>query len=132
MLEFKYFPDFAKEAVFDPRGCAFCGRVPALAGAWLDFDEYYDDPPAACIDDLIADKARVDIPRRLQERLAQAVHASHPDWDGEQVAAYVASRTDELAHTPPVPWVQENEWPIWVDDYAVYVGQLIRDKLVER
>ncbi len=129
---FKYFPDFAKEAAFDAKGCAFCSRVPALDGAWLQFDDDYDDPPPVCIDDLLADKARVDIPRRLQQRLALAVHARHADWEEQRVATYVATHTAELAHTPPVPWIQENEWPICAEDYAIYVGQLTRNKLTER
>jgi hypothetical protein len=129
---FKYFPDFATEVTFDTRGCAFCGRVPALDGVWLDFGDYYDDPPPVCIDDLLADKAHVDIPRRLQQQLALAVRTRHTDWDEERVAAYVATRTAELAHTPPVPWIQENEWPICAEDYATYVGQLTRNTLIER
>src|SRR5258708_18957204 len=129
---FKYFPDFAKEAAFDAKGCAFCSRVPALDGAWFQFDDDYDDPPPVCIDDLLADKARVDIPRRLQQRLARAVHARHADWEEQRVAAYVATHTAALAHTPPVPWIQENEWPICAEDYAIYVGQLTRNKLTER
>ena len=39
-------------------------------------------------------------------------------------------RVDKLAHTPPVPWLQNNEWPVCNDDFAVYNGELTRDQLL--
>jgi hypothetical protein len=39
---------------------------------------------------------------------------------------------EALAHTPPVPWLQNNEWPICSDDFAVYLGELTREGLGQR
>ena len=130
MSTFRYFPGFPEGAVFDTRPCHFCGTVPALDGAWLDFEEDYDDPPPVCIEDLLADKARVARPNWVSHELANRVAARHSDWSAEQQERYVAERTSELAHTPPVPWLQENEWPVCSDDYAKYAGEITRDTLL--
>lgn len=132
MNAFRYFPGFPQGAAFDAKACHFCGKHPALDGAWLDFDEDYDDPPPVCTEDLIADKARVAIPRWITLELTNRVAAHHSNWNAEHVARYVAERTHELAHTPPIPWLQENEWPLCSDDFATYSGQLTREVLTTR
>ena len=132
MTRFRYFPTFPEGACFDARPCAFCGATPALDGAWLDVDEDYDDPPPVCIEDLLRDRARVAIPAWMQQDLADHVATAHPAWAEQRKAAYVAARTAALAHTPPVPWLQENEWPVCADDYACFDGELTRERLEQR
>lgn len=123
------FPDGAS---FDARPCAFCGGTPALDGVWLDFDEDYDDPPPVCVEDFLRGRARAAIPAWIQRELADHVTIAHPEWDDQRKAAYVATHTDELSHTPPVPWLQENEWPVCADDYAQFDGELTRERLQKR
>jgi uncharacterized protein UPF0167 len=132
MTTFRYFPTFPEGARFDARPCAFCGATPALDDVWLDVDEDYDDPPPVCVADLLRDRARVAIPAWIEQDLADQVATAHPEWDDQRKAAYVAARTAELAHTPPVPWVQENEWPVCADDYAGFDGELTRERLEHR
>lgn len=132
MSRFRYFPSFPDGACLAAGSCYFCGRTPALDGVWLDFDEDFDDPPPVCVEDLVADRARVAVPAWVQEALARGVRERHPEWDAERRSRYTAERTDELAHTPPVPWIQENEWPVCADDYATYLGQLTREGLEQR
>lgn len=132
MSEFRYFPNFPEEARFSMEPCYFCGQVPALDGIWLEFAEDFDDPPSVCVSDLMVGKAQVAVPGWASAALAHAVSVQHSDWSPEQQDAYIQARTDELAHTPPVPWIQENEWPICRDDYSVYIGQLTQEKLVQR
>jgi hypothetical protein len=132
MVAFRYFPTFPIGARFVSEPCYFCRRTPALDGVWLDFDGDFDGPPPVCVDDLVADRARVLIPDWAREALGRAMVERHPDWDAERRSAYVADRTWELAHTPPVPWIQDNEWPIYEDDYAAFLGQLRREDLGRR
>jgi hypothetical protein len=132
MAEFRYFPSFPRGARFTTEPCYFCGRTPTLDGVWLDFDDDFDDPPPVCVDDLVAGRVRVAIPQWVRDALACAVHESHPEWDATRQSNYVTERTEELAHTPPVPWIQENEWPVCADDYAVFLRQLTREDLERR
>lgn len=129
MPRFRYCPGYPDGARLAEEACSFCGARPALDGAWLDFDEDYDEPPPVCADCLLAGKAHVVVPGWVQKALAQSVAAQHLDWNAEARDAYVAERTHELAHTPPVPWIQNNEWPICGDDYAQYAGELTRERL---
>lgn len=129
MPTFRYFPGYPEGAPFAEGPCYFCGSHPAIDGMWLGFDKDFDDPPPVCIQDLIADKARVDIADWIWQLLARNVEIQHPDWTAQTRQAYVEARTYELAHTPPVPWIQNNEWPVCADDYASFTGELTREKL---
>ena len=39
------------------------------------------------------------------------------------VECLAQSKTSELSITPPVAWVQSNEWPVCCDDYMKYIGE---------
>ncbi|MCM1118874.1 MAG: CbrC family protein [bacterium] len=52
-------------------------------------------------------KAEVDVPEYIQNRIMNNRTA----------------KTDELRYTPPVPWVQYNDWPVCCDDFMQYMGE---------
>ncbi|MBF6589715.1 MAG: CbrC family protein [Ktedonobacterales bacterium] len=126
---FRYFPGYPEGAAFAEKPCYFCGACPALDGELLDFDEAFNDPPPVCLPDFLAGKARMDIPSSIQRTLARNVEARHPDWNEQARETYVQERTEELAHTPPVSWIQPNQWPVCGGDYAQFIGELTRARI---
>lgn len=130
MSHFKYFPSFPNGAHLSTEACEHCGRTPAIPAGRLKSALDEEQRRAACADCLQAGKASVDVPSWVERELAQAVDQTHFDWSAEQRAELVASRVTSLAHTPPVPWLQNNEWPVCGDDFAAYVGELTREHLL--
>jgi hypothetical protein len=83
-----------------------------------------------CADCLAQGRGQVNVPDWVKRDLAHAVASVHPAWSLRERESLVAGRLEALAHTPPVPWLQNNEWPVCGDDFAVYKGELTRDKLL--
>ncbi len=131
MSIFEYFPTFPEGAQLRAEACEYCGRTPAIPAVRLKRAPGEENAQAACADCLRAGRASARIPQWVQRELAQAVDVAHPDWSQNQRADLVASRIDKLAHTPPVPWLQNNEWPICGDDFARYIGELTRERLLQ-
>ena len=130
MSQFRYFPTFPEHADLRDRPCVYCGRAPSIPGVRLNSGPESSQP--ACADCLAIGKAAVKIPKWVITDLERAVSTTHPDWSVDRQATYVAERIDELAHTPPIPWLQNNEWPVCGDDFAVYEGELTRENLEQR
>jgi uncharacterized protein CbrC (UPF0167 family) len=74
-------------------------------------------------------KTHADVPSWIARDLLASVEAQHPDWSIEKSSSYVAARIAELSRTPPIAWIQDNEWPVCGDDFAAYVGELTREGL---
>lgn len=130
MGTFEYFPNFPEGAQLRPEACGYCGRSPAIPAERLMFNPGNAGPKVVCADCLQEGKARVRIPQWIERELWQAIGQVHPDWNPTQRAELVAIRLSKLAHTPPIPWLQSNEWPICGDDFARYGGELTREHLL--
>lgn len=130
MTSFDYFPTFPGGAQLREEACSFCARSPAIPAVRLKLQASEEKPKAVCADCLRIGRARTEVPTWVERELTNAVRAAHPEWDSDEVARHVASRVDALSHTPPVPWLQNNEWPACKDDFAVYRGELTRDTLL--
>jgi uncharacterized protein CbrC (UPF0167 family) len=131
MSGFEYFPNFPEGARLGAEACEYCGHSPAIPAVRLNPAPGEDNRKAVCADCLRAGRASAKIPTWVERELAHAVGAAHPAWSGQQRADFVASRVDKLAHTPPVPWLQNNEWPVCNNDFATYIGELTRDQLLQ-
>lgn len=129
MSSFAYFPVFPTGAHLSTESCGYCGKSPAISGTYLRPIGDGSETKAVCGDCLAGGRASVKVPKWVERELAEAVNASRPDWSEERRSVYVAERVAELSHTPPVPWIQNNEWPVCHDDFAQFVGELTREQL---
>lgn len=102
--KYQYFSNVKRNAAFTEKPCQFCGKKEAcLEGVYFGGNS----PEAVCLSCLADKKAEVDVPEYIQNRIMNNRTA----------------KTDELRYTPPVPWVQYNDWPVCCDDYMQYVGE---------
>lgn len=104
MEEYKYHRNFRNNVVFSKEKCQFCGSdIDCLEGI------YFDNPAikSVCTSCLKLKRAEVIIPEYIQNRIKNDS----------------SSKTEELKYTPPVPWIQYNDWPVCCDDYSVFIGE---------
>ena len=40
-------------------------------------------------------------------------------------------KVTELSFCPPVPWIQNNDWPVCCDDYMTYIGEWEREDFIK-
>lgn len=112
MKRYKYFDDVIEHACFTEECCQFCGsHSNCLEGIYFE----QDNVTSVCLDCFETGKATVDIPSYLQKR----VH-----FNKEFVR--------ELASTPPIPWVQFNDWRVCCGDFMIYVGEWSRDDFITK
>jgi uncharacterized protein CbrC (UPF0167 family) len=104
---FKYFDDPLKNAEFiDEEECQSCGASNhCLEGEYFDLDE---EVISVCLDCLQQGIIKVNIPNYIKERVV--------DLGKEEKVA-------ELEKTPPVPWIQYNDWPVCCNDFTKYIGE---------
>lgn len=121
---FLYFPDYEMWARFSEEPCD-CDS-PCLDGAWFDGP---DIPEAVCSQDLISARVRNHIPDYLKDQLAQSVALTHGDWASDQIRQHIEDAVDRLSRTPPVPWIQNNDWPVHHGDFCRYIGEWDQPRL---
>lgn len=119
-IEFKYFPDYMKFARFVEDPCDNCSSNICLNGAYFEDAEV---PDSVCLDLLVSGKYRVYIPDYLKEDLENSVRATYPTWTEEEIRRHIEVIVDELSRTPPVPWIQNNNWPVHHGDFCRYIGE---------
>ncbi len=108
MSNYKYFTNVKDHVAFTNQLCQFCGSDRnCLEGV------YFDNPDikSACLDCLIQKRVRVSIPQYVKQQI------KHNEQE----------KTSILMQTPPVPWVQYNDWPACCDDYMEYLGEWNRE-----
>jgi hypothetical protein len=127
-IEFKYFPEYEKWAVFTNEKCICPDDLPCLEPIHFD-DPDIEDP--VCLDQLVNGQVRVDIPAYLQKRLLDSILKTHPSWSGDQTRNFAAQVVDTLSRTPPIPWIQNNDWPVCCGDFCCYLGEWSQEQLTE-
>lgn len=109
MENYKYFENVKKNGYFTDVPCQFCGsKEYCLDGV---FFEREDDFESICIDCFDKRKINVNILEYIKNRVME---------NREQ-------KVDELQYCPPVPWIQNNDWPVCCDDYMVFIGEWEQD-----
>ena len=124
--EFRYFPNYQEWARFTDKPCASCQGTPCLEGIYFDQSSELE---SVCLDCLTTGQVKVDIPSYIHNQLMESVRRTHSDWTDQQIDMHVAARVSALAMTPPVPWIQNNEWPVCGDDFAYYLGERNQEDL---
>lgn len=104
MKNYKYFENAEKNAYFTEVPCQFCGSDKFCLDAVF-FER--DDIESICLDCFDKKENNVEIPDYIRIKVKK---------DSEH-------KFEMLKFTPPVPWIQINEWPACCDDYLVYIGE---------
>ena len=105
MKEYKYFEDVLKNGYFTETPCQFCGNTQnCLDGAFFDRN---DGVMSICLD--CFDKRKVNV--------------TIPNYIANKVNNNRKQKVNELGFCPPVPWIQNNDWPVCCDDFMVYIGE---------
>jgi uncharacterized protein CbrC (UPF0167 family) len=125
MYNFKYFADYQRWASFTTQPHT-CPNSEALDGVFFDDSNV---PDIVCLADLVAGKTRVYIPEYLIEELKKSIHQTYPNSSDEVIENMVNTKVDELSRTPPVPWIQNNNWPIRNGDFCRYIGEWKQEDL---
>ena len=102
MNNYKYFSDVLKNGYFTETPCQFCGSSEhCLEGSFFDRD---DNLVSICLNCFDKRKVSVDIPSYIADRVVKKQN----------------EKVTELSFCPPVPWIQNNDWPVCCDDYMTY------------
>lgn len=115
-ISFKYSPYWRKVAPWRD-DCDCPEDDPCIEGI------FFDDPDVdegVCLSELLSGRVKVSIPNYLRQHLIQSLQASGKKTSEE----YLDAAIDELSRTPPVPWIQHNEWPVCCGDFCQYLGEL--------
>jgi uncharacterized protein CbrC (UPF0167 family) len=126
--EFKYFPNYQTWARFTEDDCNCPLDELCLDGVFFGDP---DVPDAICLSWLMAGQYRVEIGHYLIRLLEQSVRLEHPEWSDQQVTVHVDQSVDALSRTPPVPWIQHNNWPVCHGDFCRYDGEWRQDQFIQ-
>lgn len=111
-MKYKYFEDVFKNARFINTRCDLCGSDKnCLNAIYFDLNCNIESVCLSCLDNK---KIGVNIPDYIKKRIVNDKN----------------KKTDELKYTPPVPWVQNNDWPVCHDDFMVYIGEFTKDDII--
>jgi uncharacterized protein CbrC (UPF0167 family) len=124
-INFKYFSNPLKNAEFTDEKCQSCGSDEyCLEGVYFDKG---DEVTSVCLDCLKKGIVTVDIPEFIQERIKSHLHETFPSKDEKEIELLYHSLLRELERTPPVPWIQYNDWPVCCGDFMQYIGEWKRE-----
>jgi uncharacterized protein CbrC (UPF0167 family) len=122
---FRYFDDLLANAEFTDSPCESCGsEVNCLDGIY--FDEPDFDRESICIECLVEGKVKVQINHYLIEKLKEHIANTYPNKEEARKIAHF--QVTELEKTPPVPWIQQNDWVVCCGEFAKYIGEWEQEK----
>lgn len=111
MRKYYYYSNVMENAIFTEKPCQFCGtKEDCLEGIYFE----QSDIKSVCLSCLDEKKIGVDVPIYIQKRIKNDV----------------SSKTEVLKQTPPIPWVQFNDWQVCCDDYMKYIGEWEHENFV--
>lgn len=104
MRHYKYFENVEKNAYYTDTKCQFCGNESnCLEGVFFEKENIF----SICLDCFDKKMVSVEIPDYIKTRVKNNVY----------------EKITDLKFTPPVPWIQNNDWPVCCDDFMVYIGE---------
>lgn len=118
---FKYFKNPEKNAVLAKTNCQSCDTSEnCLEGEYFDQGGNID---SVCFDCLSKGKITVNIPDYIRNRIIN--HLNEMDIESKESSNEEKAKNlvDELSKTPPVPWIQYNDWPVCCNDFERYIGE---------
>ncbi|NRY60177.1 CbrC family protein [Clostridium beijerinckii] len=127
-FKFKYFTNVQRNARFIDEPCDNCGSTNlCLNGIY--FDHYDEEVEAVCLECLTKGNIVVEIPSEVSEKIYNEISINYPDGSEDELKKRVNEIIEELSKTPPVPWVQSNDWQVCCGNFMTYLGELGRDDL---
>jgi uncharacterized protein CbrC (UPF0167 family) len=115
---FKYFHNPLHNAAFTDKECQFCGSHEyCLEGVYFDRG---DEVESVCLSCLQAGDVTVNLPDYVIQKIASVQDENSAN-----------ESTETLRRTPPVPWIQYNDWVVCCGDFGRYIGEWDRDKLIQ-
>ncbi|WP_407399208.1 CbrC family protein [Treponema sp.] len=111
MEEYKYHKNFKKNVMFSKEKCQFCGsEIDCLEGT------YFDNPEikSVCVSCFKRKKAEVLIPEFIKNKIKKDLN----------------QEIEELKYTPPVPWIQYNDWQVCCDDFCIFIGEWKKEDFI--
>lgn len=104
MKKYDYFFNVKDNAVFTEKRCQFCGTNKECLEGF-----YFEQPKieSVCLSCLDNKKIGVSIPEYIKNRIKNNR----------------TLKSNILEYTPPIPWIQYNDWQVCCDDYMQYIGE---------
>lgn len=125
--KFKYFLNPEKNASYVDEPCEVCGSSDlCLDGTYFDNQEELE---SICMECLVKGKVVVEFPSFLYDKIYYELKRIKPTLTEEEIKYNVNDIFSELEKTPPVPWLQYNDWPVCCGDFMTYLGELTRNEL---
>jgi Uncharacterised protein family (UPF0167) len=129
LKEFKYFQDPLKNIEFTDEPCQYCGsEVNCIEGVYLDTQ---DEVSSVCLKCFTEGKVIIEISDYIIEKLYNHLLTTYPKRSKTDISEICNSLISELAKTPPVPWIQYNDWPVLNGDFMRYIGEWSQVELSE-
>lgn len=127
IYKFKYFLDPEKDASYVDEPCEVCGSSNlCLDGTYFDHEEELE---SICMECLVKGKIVVEFPDFLYDKIYNELKRINPTLSEEKIKDNMNEIFSVLEKTPPVPWIQYNDWPVCCGDFMIYLGELTRDQL---
>ncbi|MCK4261153.1 MAG: CbrC family protein [Halanaerobiales bacterium] len=125
--QYKYFDNVLKNAEFTEEKCQVCStEKKCLEG------EYFDqgsEVTSVCLECLNKGMITVDIPQFIKDRIYLHIEGNLVSKSKEEIEKLSTQLIETLSKTPPVPWIQYNDWPVCCCNFAKYLGEWNREDI---
>lgn len=122
MKKYKYFEMPLKYADTELGTCDFCNCERECMDT-VYFNRHDVTENLICFECFDKNLLSVEIPEYIKQELINNLK-KYGITDIEQIEKKIS----DLSHTPPVPWIQNNEWPVCCGDFALYLGEWDRNE----
>lgn len=129
-LNYEYYENVLKNAEFTKEKCQICSsEEKCLEGIYF---EQGSKLKSVCLNCLNEGKIKVDIPVYLKNKLYESIKKIDVNQDKDTIELKVNMIIEKLEKTPPVPWIQNNEWPVCCGDFLKFIGEWEQEDFNEK
>lgn len=127
-VNYKYFKNVLKNAEFTDEQCEICSsNINCLEGEYFSEDGRYS---SICLECLRKGLAKVEIPSYLRKLIDVNIRENNKISSESEIKIIYNEKINELEITPPVPWIQYNNWAICCGDFAAYIGEWSQEDFI--
>lgn len=124
ILQYKYLGNVLKNAEYTEEKCQICSSENnCLEGEYFDLGS---DVTSVCLECLNKGIVTVDIPEFISDRIYSHLEDKLVLKSKEVIEKMTNQLIETLGKTPPVPWIQYNDWPVCCCDFTKYLGEWSR------
>lgn len=129
-LNYEYYRDVLKNAKFTKEKCQICSSEEnCLEGIYF---EQGSQLKSVCLNCLNEGKIKVDIPTYLRDKLYESIKNNDINKDKKAIELKANKLIEKLEKTPPVPWIQSNDWPVCCGDFLKFIGEWEQENFNEK